>query len=266
MHNVSELEKDLDSWGVPRESTVLIHSSMKSVGQVEGGADSVVEALSRFFDPGLLVLPTHTWMTVNQEGDVFDVQNSPSCVGVLPDVFRKRGDVIRSWHPSHSVAARGTDAEEFTAGEELARTPCPKDGVYGRLLDREAYIAFLGCPMTKNTYVHGVEEWAGVPNRIASEATGLFVRTPTGEMIATPQFRHKAPIDDVSSNYGKLQEPLDRFGLLREGRLGDATVLVTTARGVYELATHLLDQEPDLFLTPDPVPEELLEGFVGARR
>ncbi|WRS29306.1 AAC(3) family N-acetyltransferase [Actinomycetaceae bacterium MB13-C1-2] len=266
MHNVSGLENDLGSWGVPREATLLIHSSMKSIGQVQGGADSVIETLSSFFDPGLLVLPTHTWMSVHQDGDVFDVETSPSCVGVLPDIFRGRNDVIRSWHPTHSVAVRGADAEEFTDGEQLARTPCPKDGVYGRLLDREAYIAFLGCPMTKNTYVHGVEEWARVPNRIASEATQLSVRTPEGEIIDAPQFMHKAPIDDVSSNYGKLQEPLSRFGLLHQGRFGDATVLVTTARGVFDLTAHLLAQDPDLFLTSEAVPEELLEGFVGGRR
>ncbi len=249
-HTKQSLLEDLAETGIPRDATVLIHSSMKSVGDVAGGADTVLDALSEYFAPGLLVLPTHTWADIVSEGDVFDPQTSPSCVGVLTELFRKRSDTVRSLHPTHSVAALGEDAGEFVAGEELVVTPCAREGVYGRLFDRDAYILFLGVPLTRNTFVHGVEEWNEIPNRLAKTPTAFVVKTPDGQEVVVPQFRHDAPIRDISENYDKLEKPLLDSGALHSERFGDAELLVTTARAVEKAASELLAQDPDVFLTP----------------
>lgn len=55
------LQQDLAAMGLTGTETILIHSSMKSIGAVEGGADTVLDALMEFFAEGLLLLPTHTW-------------------------------------------------------------------------------------------------------------------------------------------------------------------------------------------------------------
>lgn len=258
MHSLRSLSQDLAASGVPRDATILIHSSLKSIGEVDGGAEVVCDALVQFFTPGLVVLPTHTWMSVHTDGDVFDPESSESCVGALTNVFWRRPDTVRSLHPTHSVAAAGDDAVEFVAGEELTATPCPRTGVYGRLLDRDAWIAFVGCPMTKNTFVHGVEEWNEVPNRLGAEPTQLAVRLPGGTVKQAHQFMHKAPIEDVSANYGKLQAVLESGGLLRRARFGDAEVLLVKARDVDRVASELLARNPDEFLTADPV--DTLDG------
>lgn len=249
MHTKDTLLADLEATGIPRDSTVLIHSSMTAIGDVEGGADTVLDALSEYFAPGLLVLPTHTWRDIFSDGDIFDPQQSPSCVGVLTDLFWRRPETVRSWHPTHSVAALGKDAAQFVAGEATRRTPCAREGVYGRLVDRDAYILFLGAPITKNTFVHGVEEWNGVPNRVAKEATDLLVRTPGGELIPAPQHRHDAPIRGIYENYQKLGDPLRKVGGLESARVGDAELLITKARIVERVASALLKEDPDVFLT-----------------
>lgn len=256
MHTVQSLVRDLEASGIPREATVFVHSGMRAIGDVEDRAEGVINALVDYFGPGLLAAPSHTWMTVHQDRDVFDPATTPSCVGIISQLFWQRPDATRSWHPTHSVAAIGEEAEWLTADEHLTTTPCPRTGTYGRLLDRDAYLVFMGCPMTKNTFVHGVEEWLDIPNRIASKATALSVRTPDGDVIATPQFMHDAPINDVSDNYQKLQKPLADLGQLRTVRFGDADMHITTTTAVAALATQLLQRDPDLFLTPDPVPSE----------
>ena len=253
MHTKETLLADMAITGVPREATVLIHTSMKTIGEVEGGADTVLDVLSEYFAPGLLILPTHTWVTVFEDGDVFDPQQTLSCVGILPNLFWQRPGTVRSWHPTHSVAALGADASQFVAGEESKQTPCPRDGVYGRLVDRNAYILFLGAPFTKNTFVHGVEEWNNVPNRLAEEAVQLRVRTPGGELIAAPQHRHDAPIRSIYENYGKLGSPLTKVGGFRSARFGDADLLITKARAVEQVASALLSEDPDVFLDGDKV-------------
>ena len=58
------LQQDLAAMGLTGTETILIHSSMKSIGAVEGGADTVLDALMEFFAEGLLLLPTHTWQFI----------------------------------------------------------------------------------------------------------------------------------------------------------------------------------------------------------
>ena len=103
----ADLKHDLAAMGLTGNETILIHSSMKSIGPVEGGADTVLDAWMEFFAEGLLLLPTHTWRFINEENRVFDVRRSPCCVGILPELFRHRPGVVRSLHPTHSMAAYG---------------------------------------------------------------------------------------------------------------------------------------------------------------
>ena len=77
----ADLKHDLAAMGLTGNETILIHSSMKSIGTVEGGADTVLDALMEFFAEGLLLLPTHTWRFINEENRMFDVRRSPCCVG-----------------------------------------------------------------------------------------------------------------------------------------------------------------------------------------
>src|SRR5690554_2350818 len=205
MFTKKQLLEQISALGIQPADTLLVHSSMKAIGEVEGGADTVLDAFIEYLQDGLLILPTHTWWQINSEYNVFDVVNEPTCVGILTELFRKRPGVIRSWHPTHSVAAIGKDAADYVKGEEAFDTPCPREGCYGKLYDRKAKILFIGCGLRRNTTIHGVEEWNNVPNRLTKEHQLLWIKTPTGEMIERPMYRHAAPISDVSANYGKLE-------------------------------------------------------------
>ncbi len=164
------LISDFQDIGINPNGTLLVHSSMKAIGDVEGGADTVLDALSEFMSEGLLLLPTHSWDKHNLANGIYDPKTEPSCVGILGEMFRQREGVLRSLHPTHSMAALGKNAEQFIAGEETLTSPCPRHGAWGRLYDVDAQILFLGCPLTRNTYIHGVEEWSAIPNRIDSES------------------------------------------------------------------------------------------------
>lgn len=106
-YNKQQLKDQLKSMGLKGDETILIHSSMKSIGEVDGGADTVLDAWMEYFKDGLLLLPTHTWKTVNADNPVYNPQITPSCVGLLTNMFMKRDGVIRSLHPTHSMAGYG---------------------------------------------------------------------------------------------------------------------------------------------------------------
>ncbi len=44
MHTKNSLIKDIEQTGIRKNGTLLIHSSMKAVGAVEGGGDTVLDA------------------------------------------------------------------------------------------------------------------------------------------------------------------------------------------------------------------------------
>lgn len=239
---------------VKPNGTLLVHSSMKSIGEVEGGADTVLDALSEYMKDGLLVLPTHTWSYINADNPKFYVTDSKVCVGILPELFRQREGVIRSWHPTHSVAALGKDAAEFVKDNELWDTPCARKSPWGKLLDRKAQIMLLGVDLRRNTFIHGVEEWADIPGRMTDAREALVVVTPEGKEISVPSRRHHG--DHWSEYFWKVDEFLEEKKVMRKGKFGDATVRICEAAPMTEVLNKLLAINPNLFSNNDPFEKE----------
>lgn len=181
----ADLKHDLAAMGLTGNETILIHSSMKSIGPVEGGADTVLDAWMEFFAEGLLLLPTHTWRFINEENRVFDVRHSPCCVGILPELFRQRPGVVRSLHPTHSMAAYGKGAAAYLEGELDANTPCTPGGCYDRLRAAHGKVLLLGVTHARNTFIHSVEEVLNVPNRLTDKPMQMTVVDEAGAQPGT---------------------------------------------------------------------------------
>ncbi len=49
MYTKEELKQQLRNVGLTGKETILIHSSMKAIGEVEGGADIVLDAWMEYF-------------------------------------------------------------------------------------------------------------------------------------------------------------------------------------------------------------------------
>ncbi|MBI9098898.1 MAG: AAC(3) family N-acetyltransferase [Spirochaetaceae bacterium] len=254
MYTREDLIKDIKNIGIKHTDTLLVHSSMKALGEVDGGGETVIDAFIEYMKDGLLIFPTHSWETVNKENTLFDPLTEPSCIGILSNLFLKRPGVIRSWHPTHSVAALGKEAEEYTAGEEKTNTACPRSGCWGRLYERKAKILFLGCSTSKNTYIHGVEEWNNIANRLDDTLQEYKIRKPDGKIIICSQHRHHSPIKDISVNYDKIQIPMLHRGIAVKGKIGDAESYLCDAKAMADLTSEFLKKDPDLFLHNKPVP------------
>jgi aminoglycoside 3-N-acetyltransferase len=247
-HNFQSLTEDFKNLGIKPDDNVLIHSSMKSIGEVEGGADTVLDVFIKYLaENGNIVLPTHTWAQINAEYNIFDPEKEPSCVGILPEIFRKRKGALRSLHPTHSVAIMGKDAEYFVKGEHLIETPCGRNGCWGKFLDMDFKIIFLGCSTECNTYLHGVEEWLDVPERLTDDYQKLRIIMPDGTIFERPSRRHYNRHGNISDSYSKIQPYLEERGLVVKGKFGDADCIVNKARDLYETASELFAKDIDFF-------------------
>lgn len=258
MYTKDTLLTDLIELGIQPTDTVFIHSSMKSIGEVKGGADTVLDALSGFLVTGLLAFPTHTWSYVDEENPIFQVNSSPSNVGILTEKFRKRKNVERSLHPTHSVAALGADAKDFTRGDEQFDTPTHRQSAYGKLLDRKAKILLVGVDLKRNTFIHGIEEWKNIPNRIKTSHELLITKLADGTEVQVPARRHLA---DFSLNYGKVEKLLAEQKAIKYGTFGDAKVLVCDTVLLTKYISQMLDLDPELFSDNKPLTPEFIKKF-----
>lgn len=251
MYTKQQLMQHMADMGIDPKGTLLIHSSMKSIGEVEGGADTVLDAIIEYMKEGLLILPTHTWAQISLENPVFHAATEPSCVGLLTNMFMKRPGVVRSLHPTHSVAAIGREAAEYVKGEELTTSPCPREGCWGRLYDRKAQILMLGVGLGRYTFMHSVEEWLDIPNRLTEEPHILYTIAPDGTRYTVPQHRHMYAISDF---FVKMDDVYLESGAMKRTKFGDANCLLCDSVKTADIAVKYLSKYPALFSDSSPLP------------
>ena len=245
--------------GLTATDTVVIHTSMKAIGQVECGSEGLIDAFCAYLSDGLLVVPTHTWDEVTPENPCYDVRTSVPNIGLIPRTAAFRKDGVRSLHPTHSVWACGKDAEAFVQGEEYASSPTPKNFCWDRLADRQAKILLIGVGNEKNTFIHSVEERVELPDRISREAYEITIVDHRGNTIKHPFYpQYCSKTEDISWFFGIFEKPMVEMGVQSFGRLGDAEVRIVDAMGCRRLLTEIFQRaEEDIFTRHDELPERL---------
>lgn len=238
-----DLLSHLSDIGVSPTGVLKVHLSYKAIGAVVGYGDTVLDALMEYMQDGLLVLATHTWQNVNKANPIMDVLHTPTCVGVLTELFRNRADVHRSLHPTHSVAAYGRDALAFVIGDDKINTPCGEGGSYYKLWEKNAQILLIGVNFSRNTFIHGVEEWDNALGTIQDKTEDYYVINHTGQRIYVPQRRHCAPIG--SATFTKLEPYAYKDGILTFGKFGNAITRLMQAQALRSLTAKFLQDDPN---------------------
>lgn len=260
MYTKQDLLQQIENMGIVPNDTLLIHASMKSIGEVLGGADTVLDVFMEYLSEGLLLLPTHTWGTMSKTHNVYDPEKEPACVGLLPNLFRKRKGVLRSLHPTHSVAVWGKEKEAMIEGEENKTTPCSPGGVYDRLKDRNAKILLLGVGHERNTYIHCVEEHLQVPDRLTKEPVHFKIVMPDGSLKNSYMYRHENSVTDhISDNYTKLQQAFFDRKAAKKVSFGDASCILCDANAIYEVTEMVLSHQLNCVIERDTIPKEWWE-------
>jgi len=252
------LKKQLGELGLRPDDTVTIHTSMKAIGKVEGGADTVIDAFCEYLSEGLFLVPTHTWACVGLSQPVYDVRSTPACIGALPRTAALRKDGYRSLHPTHSLWGHGKGAEEYLRGEEALCTPCAPTSAYGRLAEAGAKILLIGVGNDKNTFIHAVEEMADLPNRLSPEPLALTVIDHNGNAIPVSMHRHFCTeTNDVSRYFVNFEPALTDCGAQTLGKLGNAEVRVVDAKKCRDVILGVLSRaNRDLCTSYLEIPKE----------
>lgn len=253
-----ELKKQLSDMGIRPSDTIMIHTSMRAIGEVENGADGLIDAFCEYLSSGLFLVPTHTWDSVCKEKPVFDVRKAVPCTGVVPRRAALRKDGVRSLHPTHSIWAHGKNADEFVKGEEKAQSPAPVGFCWDRLADIGAKILLIGVGNDKNTFIHSVDERANLPDRLSAEPYDTVIIDSAGREISGKMRGHCCSrTNDVSQFYVNFEPALIACGAQTFGKLGNAEVRIVDAKKCREIIMRILKKaNEDLCVAKCDIPLE----------
>ena len=239
----SVIESALRGLGL-RDGHVIAHSSLKSFGYVEGGADAVIDALLAVVGPsGTVCMPTLTYGPYRPDNPPppFDPGANPGIVGTIPEVFRKRPEALRSLHPTHSIACIGPGAEELIEGHERSETPCGPDSPWRKIADRNGYVLMIGCGTSPLTMSHGAEEVVHKEIRCTPPVLCKILRD--GEWMEV-SLRLHGPYERPGPGRAEMERMLEQEGYLRRSRAGNSVLLLMEAEGVWRVATRLCQENP----------------------
>ena len=159
-----EIVNGLGKLGLGNGDLVTLHSSLKSLGHVEGGGQAVIRALLETIGPqGTILMPAFSFPLKSEDEPIFDVRETPSCVGLITRGI-PAGVRHASQHPSKPFLFSGgpRSLRELTT-HPLDITPCGEDSPLGKFLRRDGKILLLGVGYNSCTAFHVVEERMKAP-------------------------------------------------------------------------------------------------------
>jgi aminoglycoside 3-N-acetyltransferase len=254
-----EILNDLRKLGLKEGDIVLVHSSLSAIGYIEGGADAVIDALLEAVGPtGTILMPTFplpgTMMDYAKTDPLFDPKNTPSYMGEITEVFRRRKEALRSLFPTHSVAAIGPHAEYLLKDHEKDQVPGGRNSPFFKLIGLDGYIMLLGCwinALTSNHVVHDIVD--NFPVHVyLDEPVPLRYLDYTG-VEHTILVKLQDPVTSKNrwtQNVKKQHEIYNyllQYGCLKPGKVGNATTYLIRAKALQETLETLLAKGIKLF-------------------
>lgn len=214
-------------------AVVYVHSSLSSMGYVQGGADAVIDAFLDVVGPeGTVCVPTIVYAGQGPRPP-FNVARSPSEVGRITETLRLRPEARRSDSPTHSVAAIGRQADEITSGHAGGEgRPSPwgelafgHESPWQRFYDLDAICVLLGVDWEVNTMFHYIQS--------------RFIEPYWSEFAKAPPY----PYFDRTP----MGRELDAAGIVRTCGLGSATVTAVSSRPMVARSIEALHRDPARF-------------------
>lgn len=186
------LAQDFRSLGIQSGMVLIVHSSMASLGWVNGGPVTVIQALQDVLTPaGTLVMPAHSgdysdpakwaappvpedwWQLIRESMPAFDPRYTPTQgIGQVAEIFRTFPGVRRSYHPSLSFSAWGKQAGQITEQHSLAFS-MGEDSPLARIYDLDGWVLLLGVGYDRNTSIH-LAEYRAVRRKETMEGAPVF--------------------------------------------------------------------------------------------
>ena len=192
-----------------------------------------------------LIFPTFTFSFCNNEE--FDIQNSPTTMGMLPEYVRKTGLGHRTDDPILSCVILGNK----TGFEKMnGDSSCGKGGIFHQLrtCGKKVKFLFFGTRAAKCfTYMHYIEEIMQVPYRYARDFSGTVIsdNEPCDKTISL-YVRYK---DVGATQPSDFISGMKTLGFMKEVTLGSSLLQIIDESDSYDYIVNYIKKDPYTFAT-----------------
>ena len=232
--------------GVQEGDTLLVHSSYKAFGPVDGGPSTAIRALEAALGTdkdGTLIMPTFNFDF--NKGQPWDVRTTPSKMGVLTELVRQDPRAKRVFHPFYSFAILGKHADML--GSLRYKSAYERNSVFGKLRDLDGKIMVIGLSYNNSmTFFHHIEQMEGVDYRFLKQFTGEV----TDENGNTYTDTFEMLVRDIDKGVMTMVDPMgarmEEAGVIKSAKIGEADVKLMKANEVYEFTAREMKRDPHL--------------------
>jgi aminoglycoside 3-N-acetyltransferase len=251
-----QLINDLRKIGISRGDSLLVHSSLSKIGFVKGGPMAVIEALSEVLgSEGTLLFPTFPAKGRNkthlEENPVFDIRSTTSQMGYITEHFRNMDGVLRSFHPTDPVAAKGPLAEYFTNSHFGQLTPYNENSPFRKLCYKNGKILMLGTTLNGAcTNLHTLEDAVDFKYPVYDEKIFdvKMIDDEGNEKIMQTKVHN--PLYSAKRNCDALKPLFEKHGVLVTGKVGGAESMLIDAKRMLEVMIKEYNERGVTMYTP----------------
>jgi aminoglycoside 3-N-acetyltransferase len=247
------LLQDMRAIGIQTGDRIMAHTSMRSLGWVNGGAVAYIQALQDAVgENGAIVMPTQSgynsdpgdwrhppippeWVDeVKRTMPAYDQALTPTRrMGAVSELFRTMPGVFRSSHPSGSFAAWGANAEAIAANHGVQRIG--EESPAAKLYDLDGKVLLVGVGYDRNTSFHLAEYRADsvglVPELLPLVSDGVVKWTEVIEI----EFMNDETLVNLGIDFEERHD-------VNHGRVGSAECRLFSVRECVDFGVHWLDR------------------------
>lgn len=253
----AEIVNQLKLVGLLPGDVVMVHSAFSKMGYVEQGAISLIDAFKEVIgNDGTLMMPAFPAIGFNYDylnaHPIFDINQTPSKMGVVTETLRKQKGVVRSLHPTDSVVAFGKHALYLTKDHFGQLTPYNANSPFYRLCELKGKIVLIGVDFNSLTNLHTLED--AVKNfkyPVYHEHEfdcALIDERGTKVMMKTKVHN---PIYSKKRQCNALIPHFEKAGIVKHFKIGLANCMLIDAYGMHEWMVKNYLEKGITMYTPD---------------
>lgn len=247
--DAGRLKESLTSLGIRSGDSVLVQSSFHYFNGFRGTPNDVIRCLLEVIgESGNLLMVSMPYTCSSDEylrkHKVFDVRKTPSKMGIISEVFRRKQGVLRSLCPTHPVLALGPDSKEITGGHEQCEYPCGKNSPFEKFLERDGKVLFIDAPFNNFTFIHYIED--DIRNALPfslynSEPLSSTVIDFDGRPVVTKVYTFSETAVRGRNPF-RLEKQIRKRGQMRTVKVGNTKLALVRAADALRTARESLRQ------------------------
>lgn len=250
-----DIAEALRSVGLREGMTVMVHTSLSSLGYVCGGAQVVIESLLETVGgSGTIMMPTQSWKNLDPESGVhweephewwqtirdnwpaYDKRITPTnTMGAVAEMFRSWPGAYRSDHPARSVAAVGKYAEYLTENHELSNI-FGEGSPIGKLYELDGCVLLIGVGYDKNTSIHLADVRADYPGK--HNVTEHSAVMENGARV----WKAYDTLYVDGEDFTEIGDAFERVHEVKKAALGNAVIRLMKQRELVDFAVNWIEE------------------------